>query len=111
MVKERYGIDIDPDSLEPNDPKVFETIRKGNTDGLFQIESEGMKKVFMGLNKVDFETLIAGISLYRPGPMEWIPEYQARANGLKEAPSLSPEYDKITKDTFGILIYQEQVNT
>ena len=45
-----------------------------------------------------------------PGPMEWIPEYQARANGQKEIPSLSPEYDEITKDTFGILIYQEQVS-
>jgi len=65
LVRERYGIDIDPDALEPNDPRVFETIRNGWTDGLFQIESEGMKKVFKGLYKVDFETLIAGISLYR----------------------------------------------
>ncbi len=65
LVLERHGIDIDPDALEPEDPKVFETIRQGYTDGLFQIESPGMKKMFKSLNKVDFYTLIAGVSLYR----------------------------------------------
>lgn len=109
LVKQRYGIDIDPNKLEPEDPRVFETIRYGFTDGLFQIESEGMKKMFRGLYKVDFESLIAGLALYRPGPMDWIPEYQARANGQKEVEYLSPELEEITKDTFGILIYQEQI--
>lgn len=65
LVKERHGVEINPDTLEPNDPKVFEIIQQGHTDCLFQIESDGMKKMFKGLNKVDFETLVAGVSLYR----------------------------------------------
>jgi len=109
LIRERHGKDIDPDKLEPDDPKPFETIRAGNTDGMFQIESGGMKKMFKGINKVDFETLIAGVSLYRPGPMDYIPEYQARANGTIVVPPLHPEFDEITKTTFGIMIYQEQV--
>lgn len=65
LVRERHGVDIDPDALEPDDPKVFELFRQGNTDGLFQVESDGMKKMFKGMNKVDFDTLIAGVALYR----------------------------------------------
>ncbi len=65
LVQQNHGVDVHPDDLEPNDPKVFQTIKKGNTAGMFQIESEGMTKVFMGLNNVDFESLIAGVSLYR----------------------------------------------
>jgi DNA polymerase-3 subunit alpha len=109
LVKERHGIEIDPDKLEPDDPKVFQTIRDGHTDGLFQIESEGMKKVFKGLNKVDFESLIAGVSLYRPGPMEFIPQYQARANGFETVEYSTPELKDILDNTFGIAVYQEQV--
>ncbi|MDK2600519.1 hypothetical protein QO179_23775 [Bacillus stercoris] len=68
-----------------------------------------MKKMFKGINRVDFDTLMAGVALYRPGPMDYIPEYQRRANGLAEIPSVHPSYDMITKNTFGIMIYQEQV--
>jgi DNA polymerase-3 subunit alpha len=109
LVKERHGVDIDPDSLEPTDPKVFQTIKDGWTDGVFQFESDGMKKMFRGMNKVDFNTLVAGNALYRPGPMDYIPQYQRRANGQEDIPALHPEYDAITKETFGIMIYQEQV--
>lgn len=65
--------------------------------------------MFKGLNYVDFNTLIAGISLYRPGPMENIPQYQRRSNGTEEFKYLVTELEEITKDTFGILVYQEQV--
>lgn len=109
LVLERHGQDINPDELEPDDPKVFETIRNGNTDGLFQIESPGMKKMFKGINNVTFETLIAGVSLYRPGPMDYIPEYQSKANGYTEIEPVHSAYDDITRNTFGIMIYQEQV--
>jgi DNA polymerase III subunit alpha len=109
LVKERHGVDIDPDALEPNDQKVFQTIREGHTDGLFQIESDGMKKVFKGLNKVDFESLIAGVSLYRPGPMEFIPQYQLRANGQETVEYSTPVLKDILDNTFGIAVYQEQI--
>lgn len=69
-----------------------------------------MKKMFKGINNVNFETLIAGVSLYRPGPMDYIPEYQSKANGYTEIEAVHPAYDEITKDSFGIMIYQEQVD-
>lgn len=68
-----------------------------------------MKKLFRGINKVDFETLIAGVALYRPGPMEHIPDYQAKSNGLKEVSYPHADLERITKNTFGIAIYQEQI--
>lgn len=109
LAKERHGVDIDPDLLEPDDPKVFQLIKQAHTDGVFQIESDGMKKMFKGLNQVDFDTLMAGVALYRPGPMDYIPEYQHRANGTSEVAQLNPIFDSIVKNTFGIMIYQEQV--
>ncbi|MDA1918137.1 DNA polymerase III subunit alpha [Bacillus cereus group sp. BcHK140] len=109
MVEDRYGYLIDVDNLIPEDQKTFDMIQRGETDGIFQIESDGMKKMFMGLNKVDFETLIAGVSLYRPGPMDYIPKYTALANGHEEVPEVHPAFDEITRNTFSIMIYQEQV--
>jgi DNA polymerase-3 subunit alpha len=109
LVRERHGIDIDPDRLDPTDVRVFQTIKDGWTDGVFQFESEGMKKMFKGMHRVDFNTLVAGNALYRPGPMDYIPQYQRRANGQEDIPSLHPVYDEVTKETFGIMVYQEQV--
>lgn len=109
LILERHGIDIDPDTLEPDDPAVFRTIQKGYTQGLFQLESSGMTKVFSGLDYVDFDSLVAGVSLYRPGPMQHIPEYQDRANGFKEVKYLHADAEEILESTFGIMIYQEQL--
>lgn len=109
MVRDRHGVHIFPDDLDPTDPHVFRLIKEGHTDGIFQVESPGMKKMFRSMNKVDFEDLIAGVALYRPGPMAFIPEYVARANGFKQVEYLTPELENITRKTYGILIYQEQV--
>jgi len=109
LVKQNHGKDIDPDKLVPDDPKVFRLIKDGHTDGIFQLESDGMKKVFKGLNKVDFESMIAGVSLYRPGPMAFIPQYQNRANGIEEVSYSIPELQDILENTFGIAVYQEQI--
>ncbi|MGG1071328.1 DNA polymerase III subunit alpha [Priestia megaterium] len=109
LVEKRHGYLIDVDNLIPEDINTFEMIRRGETDSLFQIESDGMKKMFNGMNQVNFETLIAGVALYRPGPMDYIPKYTALANGHEEIPEVHPVFDKITKNTFGIMIYQEQV--
>lgn len=109
LVEKRHGYLIDVDNLIPEDTNTFEMIRRGETDSLFQIESDGMKKMFNGMNQVNFETLIAGVALYRPGPMDYIPKYTALANGHEEIPEVHPVFDKITKNTFGIMIYQEQV--
>ncbi|WP_431146707.1 DNA polymerase III subunit alpha [Bacillus cereus] len=109
MVEERHGHLIDVDNLIPEDKLTFEKIREGETAGLFQIESDGMRKMFMGMNSVNFDDLVAGVALYRPGPMEKIPGYVARKNGHEEVPSIHPIYDEITAVTYGFLVYQEQV--
>lgn len=110
MVEQRHGYLIDVDNLIPDDDKLsYELIHRGETDGLFQIESNGMKSLFKGISNVNFETLIAGVALYRPGPMDYIPKYTALANGHEETSELHPVFDEITKNTFGIMIYQEQV--
>lgn len=68
-----------------------------------------MTQVFTGLKEVTFESLIAGVSLYRPGPMQFIPTYQRRANGEEKVHYITPEYEQFTKETYGLLIYQENV--
>lgn len=109
LAEKNHGVKINIDDMEPDDMRVFETVRSGHTDGLFQIESDGMKKMFKSMNKMDYESLIAGISLYRPGPMAYIPEYCDRANGYKEVEYKLPELKDILENTFGIAVYQEQI--
>lgn len=109
LIKERHGVDIDINNIEPDNKEVFSMIQKGNTQGQFQLESPGMTQVFTGLTTVDFNSLMAGVALYRPGPMAFIPNYQARANGLEEVKYTTPEFEEFSADTFGILVYQEQV--
>lgn len=65
--------------------------------------------MFTGLNHVDFNSLSAGVAIYRPGPMAFIPQYQARANGTEKVNYLTPEYEEFAKETYGLLIYQETV--
>lgn len=109
LVEKKHGYLIDVDNLIPEDEKTFEMFRRGETDGVFQVESDGMKKMFRGMNRVNFDDVIAGVALYRPGPMEKIPGYIARKNGQEEVPAVHPLYDGITKVTYGFLVYQEQV--
>lgn len=84
-------------------------IRQGKTTGLFQLGSEGMTEVFTGLNEVNFDSLSAGIALYRPGPLSFISTYQDRANGEEKVEYPVPELKEILSPTFGITIYQEQI--
>lgn len=109
LVEQHHGIAINPEQLKPTDPKVFKTIQRGETDALFQIESSGMKDMFQKMHNVDMEALIAGVSLFRPGPMENIPSYIARANGEMDVTYLTPELEEILKPTYGIIVYQEQI--
>lgn len=109
LIQKRHGVDIDINNVEPDNTKVYDMIQSGNTQGLFQLESPGMTQVFTGLSKADFNSLMAGVALYRPGPMAFIPTYQARANGLEEVNYTTPEFEEFSSDTFGILVYQEQV--
>jgi len=109
LVRQRTGQDIDPETLELNDANVYELFCRGETDGVFQFESDGMKNVLAQMQPNKIEDLIAANAMYRPGPMELIPTYCARKHGYEQTPSLHPLVDDILTETYGIMCYQEQV--
>jgi len=109
LVRARTGKDIDPEKIPLDDPDVFEIFCKGQTDGIFQFESGGMKDILMKMQPGRIEELIAANAMYRPGPMELIPSYIARKNGREPITSVHPLVDDILAETFGIMAYQEQV--
>ena len=108
-IKVRHGIDIDLDALEPDDKKTIQLLQEVNTTGVFQLESDGMKRYLRELKPTHLEDIIAMVALYRPGPMELLPDFLARKQGKKEITYLHPKLEPILKSTYGIAIYQEQV--
>ena len=108
-MKVNREIDIDVDSLDLADPKVYEMLRRGDSDGVFQLESEGMRRLLVQLKPDRFEQIMALIALYRPGPMEQIPSYIERKNDPSKIVYLHPALEDITKETYGVLVYQEQI--
>ena len=108
-VKESKGIEIDIDTIPIDDAKTFELYSNGETTGLFQFESPGMKKHLKTLKPSRFEDLIAMNALYRPGPMEYIPSFVARKHGREPISYDLPDMEEYLKDTYGITVYQEQV--
>ena len=108
-VKESQGIDIDIDHIDLNDKAVLDFIGTGKTEGVFQLESSGMQNFMKELKPQDFEDIIAGISLYRPGPMDFIPDYIKGKNNKEEITYVTPELESILEPTYGCIVYQEQV--
>ncbi|OFX88367.1 MAG: DNA polymerase III subunit alpha [Bacteroidetes bacterium GWF2_33_16] len=108
-IKESKGVDIDIDNLPLDDEKTFDLYSHGETTGLFQFESAGMKKYLKTLRPNRFEDLIAMNALYRPGPIEYIPSFVNRKHGKDPINYDLPEMEEILKDTYGITVYQEQV--
>ena len=108
-IKLTRDIDIDLDNIPIDDPKTFELYQKGGTIGTFQFESAGMQKYLRELHPTVFEDLIAMNALYRPGPMDYIPDFIKRKNGLEPITYPIPCMEKYLKDTYGITVYQEQV--
>ncbi|MDP2820918.1 MAG: DNA polymerase III subunit alpha [bacterium] len=103
------GENIDINNIPLDDPKTFKIFQTAETTGVFQLESGGMKRNLRELKPSIFEDIIAMIALYRPGPMELIPEYIARKNNKKQIEYLHPKLEPILKETYGICIYQEQL--
>ncbi len=89
--------------------EAFQMMGRGETVGVFQVESTGMQSMLRGMRPKVFENIIAGISLYRPGPMDFIPDYNKRLHGEEDIPYKHPKLEPITKETMGILVYQEQI--
>ena len=108
-IKKNHGIDVDVDRLDYADKKVLDYIGTGKTDGIFQLESEGMKNFMKELKPQSFEDIIAGISLYRPGPMDFIPQYIKGKNTTGDISYPCDELRPILSATYGCIVYQEQV--
>ena len=109
IVKEAHGIDIDIDNIPIDDPLTYKLYQEGRTVGTFQFESAGMRKYLKELHPTVFEDLIAMNALYRPGPMDYIPQFIKRKNGLEEITYDLPACEEYLRDTYGITVYQEQV--
>ena len=108
LIKDDKGVTIDIDNIDYNDEKVLNYIGTGKTDGVFQLESAGMKSFMKELKPRNLEDIIAGVSLYRPGPMDFIPDYiKGKNDGNVEY--LCPELEPILSPTYGCIVYQEQV--
>ena len=108
-VKKRHGIDIDIDTIPLDDTKTYELYQRGETNGTFQFESPGMQKHLRGLKPDKFEDLIAMNALYRPGPMEYIPNFIARKHGSEKITYDINDMEEYLAETYGITVYQEQV--
>ena len=109
LVKQIKGVEIDIEKIDLTDKKVLDLFSKGETKGIFQFESGGMQDLLMKMQPDRVEDLIAANALYRPGPMELIPLYCNRKHAREEVPKVHPIMDDILKETYGIMVYQEQV--
>ncbi|MES2702436.1 MAG: DNA polymerase III subunit alpha [Bacteroidota bacterium] len=109
LIKRNYGVEIDIDTLPLDDELTYELYQAGETNGTFQFESPGMQKHLINLKPDKFDDLIAMNALYRPGPMEYIPNYIKRKHGLEPISYDVPDMEEYLGDTYGITVYQEQV--
>jgi DNA polymerase-3 subunit alpha len=111
LIKRYEGIDININDIPLDDEKTFELLRKGETDGVFQLESDGMKELLRRLKPTDFNDLIAVLALYRPGPLEGglVDQYIETKHGRRKPEYLHPLLEPILKETYGVIVYQEQV--
>ncbi len=109
MVKKIHGVDINIDTIPLDDKKTYELLQNALTTGVFQLESSGMKRYLKLLKPTVLEDIIAMVALYRPGPMEWIPDFIDGKHGKKKVTYLHPRLEAILADTYGVAVYQEQV--
>ena len=108
-VKANRNEEVDVDNLDFDDERVYAMLQKGDTDGVFQLESDGMRRYLAQLKPTKFEHIMAMVALYRPGPMDQIPSYIERMHDASKITYLHPELEGITKETYGVLVYQEQI--
>lgn len=109
LIKENYGLDLDIGKIPLNDQKTFEILQAADTTGVFQLESSGMRRYLKELKPHEIEDIIAMVALYRPGPMEFIPQYINRKFKRERINYLHPKLEPILQKTYGVMIYQEQL--
>lgn len=108
IIKKVYGEDIDINTIPLDDKKTYELFQRGDTTGVFQLESAGMKRYLRELRPTTFEDIVAMVALYRPGPMQFIDSFIKRKHGEEKITYLHPGLENSLKSTYGILVYQEQ---
>jgi len=109
IIEAVYKEDIDIDKIPLDDKKTFDLLGRGETTGVFQLESDGMKRYIKELKPSEMEDIIAMVALYRPGPMQWIDSFIRRKHGKEEIQYEHPSMENALKNTYGIPVYQEQV--
>ncbi len=111
LIKERHGVEIVPTKLPLDDEKTFKLLQEGNTIGVFQLESRGMRNLMKRLKPSVFEDIIALVALYRPGPLNsgMAESYIKRKHGQEKVDYIFPELEPVLKETYGLFIYQEQI--
>lgn len=109
LIKSSHEIDIDIDSISLEDSEAYKILAKGQTDGVFQFESDGMRKYLIDLKPNQFEDLIAMVALYRPGPMQFIDSFINRKHGKEKVAFDHPLLESALRETYGVTVYQEQV--
>src|SRR5262245_22786618 len=109
LIKESKGIELDPEALPLDDPKVYQLLSEARTFGVFQLESARMRDALRSLEPTRIHDIIAIVALSRPGPMELIPDFIARKHGRAKIAYEHPAMEKFTRETYGIMVYQEQI--
>ncbi len=109
LIKKNHGIEFDLEDIPTNDPLAFDLLSRGDVAGVFQVEGAGMRRMLMDMRPTKFEHIVAAISLFRPGPMEYIPTYIRRMHGDEKVEYKHPKLEPILAETFGIIVYQEQI--
>jgi DNA polymerase-3 subunit alpha len=109
MIKDVQGLKLNVDNLALEDQKTYDLLSSGHTIGVFQLESDGMRNLAKNMGVENFEVIIALLALYRPGPLDWAPDFIERKHGRQEIEYLHPQMEPILKETYGVMLYQEQV--
>ncbi len=103
------GVLVEPDEIPLDDPRIYELLTSGETAGIFQLESGAMRKVLRDMKPDRFTDIVAVVALYRPGPMNFIPQYIARKNGSEKVTYLHEDLEPILRESYGVIVYQDQV--
>jgi DNA polymerase-3 subunit alpha len=109
LIRQNYGVELNLVNIPINDPASFELMARGDVAGVFQVEGAGMRRVLMDMRPTQFEHIVAAISLFRPGPLEYIPMYIRRMHGEEKIEYKHPKLEPILSETYGIIVYQEQI--
>ncbi len=109
LIRQRHSVNLNLGNIPTDDPAIYDLLSQGDVMGIFQVEGQGMRRVLMKMQPTQFDHIIATISLFRPGPMEYIDDYIDRLHGRKQVEYRHPSLEPTLQETYGIIVYQEQI--